>query len=138
MSALSEPTLAKTIEQILISRKPRVAEAEKVIARLNAALGVLKNFQSFLSEVAARDIPAETKDKIYGLNNELGNFVNVAIPTQIQELYQLRQRFKRETVNIGIVGNAGQGKSRLLQSLTGLQDSEIPTGSGGRVLKLLN
>ncbi|GAA0393169.1 hypothetical protein Acor_63370 [Acrocarpospora corrugata] len=39
-------------------------------------------------------------------------------------------RLRRGTLNIGVVGRARQGKSRLLQSLTGLTNREIPDGSG--------
>jgi hypothetical protein len=41
---------------------------------------------------------------------------------------KLRVRFSRDTLNIGVVGRARQGKSRLLQSLTGLTAAEIPDG----------
>ncbi|MEO3854062.1 hypothetical protein [Acrocarpospora sp. B8E8] len=40
-------------------------------------------------------------------------------------------RLRRMTINIGVVGRARQGKSRFLQSLTGLTNREIPDGSGG-------
>jgi len=36
--------------------------------------------------------------------------------------------FSRSTLNIGVIGRARQGKSRLLQSLTGLGTEEIPSG----------
>ncbi len=43
-------------------------------------------------------------------------------------LGKLHARFSRPTLNIGVVGRARQGKSRLLQSLSGLTDAEIPSG----------
>ncbi|MEM8718386.1 MAG: dynamin family protein [Cyanobacteria bacterium P01_G01_bin.39] len=45
---------------------------------------------------------------------------------QIQ-LEKLLTRFARETINIAVVGKAGQGKSTLLQTLTGLDDAIIPS-----------
>lgn len=42
-------------------------------------------------------------------------------------LSNLIRRFKRETVNIGVAGSARQGKSTLLQRISGLKDTEIPT-----------
>lgn len=39
-------------------------------------------------------------------------------------------RFGRDQVNIGVAGAARVGKSTLLQTITGLTDQEIPTGSG--------
>jgi hypothetical protein len=46
------------------------------------------------------------------------------------ELDRVLARLRRPTLNIGIVGRARQGKSRFLQSLTGLTAREIPDGSG--------
>jgi len=42
----------------------------------------------------------------------------------------LWKRFNRDMLNIGVVGRARQGKSTLLQSLTGLSDDEIPSSDG--------
>ncbi len=41
-----------------------------------------------------------------------------------------RARVSRHTVNIGVSGRARNGKSTLLQSLSGLDDEQIPTGRG--------
>ena len=46
-------------------------------------------------------------------------------------LDNLRCRFDRETLNIGVVGRMRQGKSTLLQKLSGLTDKEIPAQKGG-------
>jgi len=43
----------------------------------------------------------------------------------------LAARFGRKTLNIGVVGNAGQGKSTLIQSMTGLDKSVVPSGAKG-------
>ena len=40
----------------------------------------------------------------------------------------LEARFARDTVNIGVSGQARVGKSTLLQSVSGLGDDQIPTG----------
>ncbi|BAY89803.1 MULTISPECIES: hypothetical protein [unclassified Tolypothrix] len=54
---------------------------------------------------------------------------NIAI--ELEALKKLRINFSRNTLNIGVVGRARQGKSRLLQSLTGLSANEIPDGNRG-------
>jgi hypothetical protein len=51
-----------------------------------------------------------------------------SIDTELASLNGLKSRFSRKTLNIGVVGRARQGKSRLLQSLTGLSTVEIPDG----------
>ncbi len=40
-------------------------------------------------------------------------------------------RLNRESINIAVAGKARQGKSQLLQMMTGLDDNQIPTGDGG-------
>ncbi len=40
-------------------------------------------------------------------------------------------RLSRESINIGVAAKAGQGKSQMLQMLTGLGNEQIPTGGGG-------
>lgn len=46
------------------------------------------------------------------------------------ELERLRKRFSRESIQIAFIGQARQGKSTFLQSITGLSDDTIPTSSG--------
>ena len=45
------------------------------------------------------------------------------------ELALLQNRFSRDTLNIAVIGRARQGKSRLLQTITGLGPEEIPDGN---------
>ena len=45
------------------------------------------------------------------------------------KLLRLTNRLSRDTLNIAVIGRARQGKSRLLQSITGLSSDEIPDGS---------
>lgn len=49
----------------------------------------------------------------------------------IAECNRLEKRFNRETINISVVGRARQGKSRLLQSISGLPNEIIPADDGG-------
>jgi ABC-type phosphate/phosphonate transport system ATPase subunit len=46
-------------------------------------------------------------------------------------LEKLQARFSCDTLNIGVIGIMRQGKSTLLQSLTGLGNNVIPAQSGG-------
>ena len=53
------------------------------------------------------------------------------VRSQLNELESLRRRFDRDTINISVIGRAGQGKSRLLQSISGVDNVVIPADSGG-------
>lgn len=56
--------------------------------------------------------------------------IHEAISTTLVNLGLLKARFSRSTLNIGVSGRARVGKSTLLQSIAGLKDDQIPTGSG--------
>lgn len=49
----------------------------------------------------------------------------------VRECDRLIHRFSRDTVNISVIGRAGQGKSTLLQSISGLDDEIIPSAPNG-------
>ncbi|MFD3524960.1 hypothetical protein [Streptomyces sp. NPDC058653] len=48
----------------------------------------------------------------------------------LEVLGTVRRRVSRATVNIGVSGRARNGKSTVLQSLSGLDDRQIPSGRG--------
>ncbi|WP_169807334.1 hypothetical protein [Herbidospora cretacea] len=50
------------------------------------------------------------------------------IALTIEQLTAVEARFSRDTVNIGVSGSARMGKSTLLQSVSGLDDRQVPTG----------
>lgn len=52
------------------------------------------------------------------------------IRSELFTLSKLRSRFSRDTLNIGVMGLMGQGKSTLLKSLSCLTDREIPAYEG--------
>ena len=53
------------------------------------------------------------------------------IQKQRRALENIKKRFTRTTINIGVIGRARQGKSRVLQSLSGLSGDVIPDGELG-------
>ncbi|KST66893.1 dynamin family protein [Mastigocoleus testarum] len=56
--------------------------------------------------------------------------IQSGINSELIVLSKLRSRFSRNTLNIGVMGLMGQGKSTLLKSLSGLSDREIPAYEG--------
>jgi hypothetical protein len=47
---------------------------------------------------------------------------------EFTKLHQIKEKLCRKTIKIGVIGRPKQGKSRLLQSFTGLTGAEIPDG----------
>ena len=58
------------------------------------------------------------------------SYLRQLINSQISKLENLEKRFSREAVQIAFVGYERQGKSRFLQSISGLSNSVIPAYSG--------
>jgi hypothetical protein len=52
------------------------------------------------------------------------------IASSIDQLIIAQARLARETINIGVSGQAQVGKSTLLQTIAGLTDEQVPTGIG--------
>ncbi|OQW91925.1 MAG: hypothetical protein BWK78_03210 [Thiotrichaceae bacterium IS1] len=46
------------------------------------------------------------------------------------EVNKITERFQKDAINIGVMGQAKQGKSTTLQKISGLTDNEIPSASG--------
>ena len=71
--------------------------------------------------------PAELRDALAGFRVEEAR---EGVADAVRLLRVLESRFSRATINIGVSGQARVGKSTLLQSISGLDDGQIPTGKG--------
>ncbi|MDR2756537.1 MAG: hypothetical protein LBC20_12600, partial [Planctomycetaceae bacterium] len=129
MSISTESRTTK-IQNIIENRKPIAQKTAETIKQLNVVKSLLEDFARFLPTILEKEIPAENKVKINELQSDLKKF-DGQILVRLTELDQIKTRFERSTLNIGIVGNAGQGKSTFLQRLTGLAEAEIPTSGKG-------
>lgn len=57
--------------------------------------------------------------------------VKAHLETCLAECSRLQERFGRDTINISVIGRARQGKSTLLQAISGLDEKVIPASNGG-------
>ncbi len=124
---IATPARTKQIQAILTRRLPlreKIASVEAKVRLLARSLETLsQNRDRLISQVS--DLELQNLQQL--------NFAQLQtqIRSQLGELDLLKKRFNRDTINIGVIGRAGQGKSHLLQSLTGLSSNEIPTGDRG-------
>jgi ABC-type glutathione transport system ATPase component len=117
-----------------MSRTEKIAdiiEKRRPLAEKTAA--VQGNLESLLSAIgqleAHRQRLINDKD-VAGLDKLDFLSVQENIQQERQQLEILEKRFSRPTLNIGVVGLMGQGKSTLLKTLSGLTDKEIPAYEG--------
>lgn len=81
-------------------------------------------------EVLAPTVDGEAAALLAGIGEGLERLERRVELTR-RELERAEARFRRPTLTIGTIGRSGQGKSTMLQSLTGLGNEEIPSGEGG-------
>lgn len=114
-----------SITSIIEKRRPlaeKIVGIEAELKSLDSAIGDLQKYRYQLLKQVDDPNVAELLAEI----NLAG--LQSSINTELEALVKLKERFCRKTLNIGVVGRAKQGKSRLLQSLTGLTGAEIPDG----------
>lgn len=108
------------IERVLARRKPYgawLAGAEKYLGELQAGLEEVARQKSEMAGDAALRPHLEGAD--------FGGLARRAAE-QRRFLEELGRRFRRETLNIAVVGMVNQGKSFLLRTLSGLPPTVIP------------
>jgi hypothetical protein len=123
--SIEEKNRVEKIDNILEQRRPVAGKIEKVIKNLNSL-----SFNLTKLDIMKNNIAENAEDDIKGRLKEI-NVQNIqnSIISEINNLNKIKSRFSRDTLNIGVVGRARTGKSRLLQSLTGLTSEEIPDGN---------
>jgi len=108
-------SLVQNIVQQRSAKLPEVSAKLEQLEKLEQAISDLKILQSnpdFVAETAS--LPFEkTTEKIRRAKRSLD---------------LAKQRLTRQNISIAIAGKARQGKSQMLQMLTGLTDEQIPTG----------
>ncbi|HBE19971.1 MAG TPA: hypothetical protein DDW51_20735 [Cyanobacteria bacterium UBA11367] len=117
--------IPQKIEAIINKRQTRAVEIANLIPNWESLKSTLEELESYRLELS-------NDSEIAGRLKEI-NLASILtqINCEIEVLKNLKTRLSRPTLNIGVVGGMGQGKSRLLQSLTGLDDAVIPSGKKG-------
>lgn len=113
--------IASLIEQ----RQPLAHKIEVVERNLKSLASTLHHLEEHRNQLLWRIDDPNVSGRLQEIDCST---LQRSIETQLLALSQLRVRFSRDTLNIGVIGRARQGKSRLLQSLTGLTSAEIPDG----------
>ena len=114
------------IDRVIEKRQPLANRIETVENNLKAVSNLLQEVEETRDSLLSLIDDSTLTNRL----NEIGYVSSVIsqINIELNTLEKLKSRFSRPTLNIGVVGRARQGKSRLLQSLTGLSEAEIPDG----------
>ncbi|WP_413160044.1 Swt1 family HEPN domain-containing protein [Capilliphycus salinus ALCB114379] len=117
---------ATRIATILEKRQPRGKKVRSIITHLESLDSQLNNMEGYRNRILTQidDIAVIEKLRILQFDP-----MKNKVKQNIQQLEKLHKRFSRQTLTIAFVGRAGQGKSRFIQTLTGLTDVEVPDGN---------
>ncbi|MEA5537837.1 dynamin family protein [Limnoraphis robusta Tam1] len=119
---------AKEIQSIIAQRQPLADKLEDIESRLKSLYNSLQELERGRQQQLKNwSDNSTTQSKLKTLN-----FTNIGpkVLDGLESLRRLQGRFSRNTLNIGVIGHMGQGKSTLLQSLSGLRNEVIPALPG--------
>lgn len=121
-------TRAEKVAQIHAERARNAGRASEIGVSLSVIGAALEHLDQVRMDLLSR-VEDDALDMLSSLSVPLRELSD-RVAWEQAALDRVLARLRRPTLNIGIVGRARQGKSRFLQSLTGLSSREIPDGNG--------
>ena len=118
----------KRIAAILETRRGHVDKAAASLAKLKVANSALDSLRSSLQALAS-DPKASAELRALAASQSI-DAMRERLDSAIALQHRLHARFSRTTVNLGVSGQARVGKSQLLQTISGLGEDALPTGTG--------
>lgn len=120
-------SIANEVNEIIQRRNSKVhilEEQEERLRKVNENLEALqKQKKRVLGNSSNLKLSSEVLDCIQDLDTKSYQIKWNEVQRKIGEL---KERFSRESINIAVIGGARQGKSKLLQTISGLDDRVIP------------
>ena len=121
------------IESIINQRAPLAEKITQSREKLSRVLSRFEEFsrlcQKYNKELnSGTDSDSENIAELFKTVNSSEHIINEG-SWLMADLHNIAARLSRRTLNIAVIGRARQGKSRLLQTITGLSTQEIPDGN---------
>ena len=121
-------SIKEQINSIIANRKLLLPKINEKISLLTALQNDISNLHRNINSLRKKEGIPEDITQI--CDNFEHNTLVEKISETINALKLIEKRYSRSTINIGVAGKARVGKSTFLQTLSGLTDTQIPTGSG--------
>lgn len=127
---VSGMSISENISEIISKRKekvPRLLEKKKELEEIEQEIESLDLIrQNMLEKKDQLKIGSEVRDALYNINTtDFENSINRLLKSYEDTI----ARFSRNEINIAVVGTARQGKSKLLQAISNLDNKVIPAFS---------
>jgi hypothetical protein len=121
--------LVERVDGILATRRGLLPTVQREVDGSARRKNDVERLLSLLAELKEIEKDQGALQRIEGAVDDLNRLL-ASFATREDTLEALRVRFSRDTVNIGVSGEARVGKSTTLQKFSGLTDTQIPTGKG--------
>lgn len=126
--------ISAKIDSIIAARKAKVSVLQKQNEQILTIYSGISRFEKLQKDI--KDHP-ENYSMISGNNEIISNISNISVERfydlyskYTRELERLTARVQRNSLNISFVGCMGQGKSLVMQSISGLGNNVIPSADG--------
>ena len=119
------------VDAIIEARRDNLPRVEEQASRVGNTIQQLNEIEKVVSSVLGHGskLGEDNYQDLLDCSLKLTQIGN-ALSDAEESLTDLAARFNRSTLNIGVSGAARVGKSTTLQSFSGLDDDQIPTGDG--------
>lgn len=121
--------LVERVDSILAARRGLLPTVQRELGDAVRRRSEVERLVALLQELGEIEKDQDALQRIGGAIQELDRLL-ASFADREATLKALRVRFSRDTVNIGVSGEARVGKSTTLQKFSGLTDTQIPTGKG--------
>lgn len=126
------PTITECIDNIIEARIDSKKKLEIASETLENFLVAVKNFEQLQKEVESNPaygqlFTPEILEHIESISTEVFHFAEQKYEKSLEHL---KRRFSRENLHISFIGRAGQGKSLVMQNISGLSGNVIPSAEG--------
>lgn len=118
--------IPQKIDRIIAGRKKLLPHIKGAMERAQKAKKAVDHLNFFRSG-QIDSLPPELVEKLASISTDAFERQYGIIMARLESLLQ---RFSREEINISFVGRAGQGKSLVLQRISGLEGDVIPSADG--------
>ena len=126
--------ITQKIDSIIATRKAKLPAILSAIERLEKTYAVVQEIERIQADLASEGsrykILLDNPEAAAKLQMISLNAFYKAYKEYKQRLLMLKSRFEREHLHISLVGSARQGKSLVIQNISGLDKSIIPSSDG--------
>lgn len=127
--------ITRRIDSIIATRGASLAKIKSTAQSIATCYNSVKKFEQLKAKIAVSDNykmlfqnKPEILERIAGVS--IKEFYD-AYQTYESKLKHLEERFSRKELHISFIGRAGQGKSLIMQNISGLGKNVIPSSEGG-------